>query len=115
ARPRISTPRSVVACPVSSRCCGGGGCWSRPDRLGASGYVLVHDHVALRIGLDDPPPQGSADGVRVAQRLVAVKLDMDVDEDAAAGGTGLQVVETVHPWPGPRDLGDALDDRRIGA
>ena len=51
----------------------------------------------------------------VAQGLVAVEFDVDVDEDAAACRAGLEVVEAVHARPVMRDAADAFDDFGIGA
>ena len=69
----------------------------------------MHDHVALRIGGKDLPPQAGADGMCLAQGLVAVEFDMDMHEDPASGGPGLQVMIAAHPRPVAGQRLDPLD------
>jgi hypothetical protein len=56
-------------------------------------HILVDDHIGLRIGSKDRPAQARADVMRLAQGLIAVQFDMQVDEDPAARRARLQVVK----------------------
>jgi hypothetical protein len=63
----------------------------------------------------DRAAQAGADRMRVVERLRAVQLDVQVDEDAAAGGARLEVVVTMDARPVVGDVGDPGDHLRIGA